>query len=114
MRIKKKCLQAKQEWFNKECEDLQKLEQKDARGMHKKVRSLAGKTKTASGSTIRKKDGKLAMDIDDILSRWEEYVKELFEVNRGAKPDITKNMQDRNFIFSTYTYTSIKKFSKRI
>ena len=92
-RIKRKCIQAKEDWFNKECEEIQKLEKKDSRGMHEKVRSLAGKKKTASGSTIRKKDGSLAMETDEILSRWEEYIKELFEDNRGDKPDLKRNIE---------------------
>ena len=92
-KIKRKCIEAKEAWFNKECEELQKLEKKDSRGMHEKVRTLAGKKKVAKGSTIRKRDGKIAMDTEEVLGRWEEYIKELFEDDRGDKPVINKNIE---------------------
>jgi hypothetical protein len=62
--------------------------------MHEKVRELSGKKKVEKGSTIRKEDGTLAMEIDEVLKRWEEYVTELFkDDDRGERPVITKKIE---------------------
>ena len=92
--IKRKCNKAKEEWIDKECEELQRLEKKNSRAMHEKVRELSGKKKVEKGSTIRKEDGNIAMEIDEVLKRWEEYVTELFkDDSRGEKPEITKKIE---------------------
>ena len=54
----------------------------------------AGKKNVCKSSRcLKAKDGTMILEKEEILKRWEEYIKELFEDNRGNLPEIKKNMK---------------------
>ena len=61
----------------------------EVKEMHKKVRDMIGITKRKANGCIRDKDGNVLFDKDDIISRWAEYVEELYNDERPDMPDIT-------------------------
>ena len=88
--IEKECTKAKEEWWNKKCEEVEQLEAKhESRAMHEKIKEITGQGSRKRGSNcIKDKDGKLLFDEDEIKTRWEEYVSELYDDNRGDQPEI--------------------------
>ena len=79
--------------------------------MHRKIREITGKRKLARGNVIKDKEGKIVMEIDEVLKRWEEYVKELFEDNRGEKPRIHVPLNGPEILEEEVMYV-IKNFKK--
>lgn len=88
--VEKECIKAREEWWNKKCEEVEQLELKhESRAMHKKIKEITGQGSRKRGSNcIRNKDGKMLFDEDEIKSRWEEYVSELYNDDRGDPPEI--------------------------
>ena len=71
-------------------EEVEELESKlESRAMHKKIKEITGQAFRKRGSNcIKSKDGKMLFDEDEIKTRWEEYVSELYNANRGGPPEI--------------------------
>ena len=91
--IRKKCIAAKEKWFNDKCEEIEFLSQKNPQLIHEKVKSLSKPKKCTSSGCIKGKDGSIIMDNEKILNRWEEYISELYDdEERGVKIEIRKNM----------------------
>ena len=91
--IRKKCIAAKEKWFNDKCEEIEFLSQKNPQLIHEKVKSLSKPKKCTSSGCIKGKDGSIIMDKEKILNRWEEYISELYDdEERGVKIEIRKNM----------------------
>ena len=87
--IRQACDRAKENWIDGLCDEVEELERNHKiESMHKKVKDITGKKKLARGNVIKNKEGKIVMEIEEVLKRWEEYVKDLFEDNRGGKPRI--------------------------
>ena len=85
--IKEECDRAKEKWIDDQCEEVEELErQHKIERMHRKIKEVVGKKRLARGNVIKNREGLVVMEIDEVLKRWEEYVKDLFEDNRGEKP----------------------------
>ena len=57
--------------------------------MHKKIKEITGQGFRKRGSNcIKSKDGNMLVDEDEIKTRWEEYVSELYNDDRGDPPEI--------------------------
>ena len=75
--IQKLCRNAKEEWMNKQCEEVEQLEGKE---MHQKVKDITHLKKGhISGGGIKNKEGKLLNENCEIKKRWQEYINDLFE-----------------------------------
>ena len=85
--IKKKCKKAKEDWLQQQCLEIQKLKNRDTPTMYEKINMLSGKYKKRNNWAVKDKNGKLLINEEDTLNRWEEYTKELFDDNRGEKPN---------------------------
>ena len=93
-RIKKKCNEAKEEWINEQCQEIEQNQSKNSKYIHSKINEVSGnKIKCNSPSCIKSKDGTMLMEREEVLNRWSEYVEDLFKDNRGAKPEIKKNLE---------------------
>ncbi|XP_072134488.1 5-formyltetrahydrofolate cyclo-ligase isoform X2 [Mobula birostris] len=53
-----------------------------------------------TGGCLKAKDGTNIMEKDEIMNRWAEYIQELFEDNRGEKPEIKKNFEGPSILKS--------------
>ncbi|GFS12952.1 hypothetical protein ElyMa_003124200 [Elysia marginata] len=71
--IKKMCNEAKEEWINGQCKEIEDCKKADNAYMHQKINDIASKKRTAQGGCIKSKDGKILMETSDILERWSEY-----------------------------------------
>ena len=87
LEIRQECNLAKEIWINEQCDEVEDMERNHRiESMHKKIKEVIGRKRETRGNVIRNKEGVLVMEIEDVLKRWEEYVKDLFEDDRGNKP----------------------------
>ena len=99
--IRKKCIAAKEKWFNEKCEEIEYLSQKNPQLIHEKVKNLSKPEQCISSGCIKGKDGSIIMDKEKILNRWEEYISELYDdEERGVKTEIRKNMDEPSILQS--------------
>ena len=61
---------------------------------------------------IKAKNGDVLMTREKILERWSEYIKDLFQDERGDKPVIKKNMEGPDFT-EEEVCTAIKNYEDR-
>ena len=67
--IRKKCIAAREKWFNDKCEEIELLAQKNPQLIHEKMKNLS-KPKTCTSSGCSKgKDGSIIMDKEKILNK---------------------------------------------
>ena len=91
--IKKKCNEAKENWLNEQCAELENSKIENNKLVHEKIREISGKRKGTQSSCIKSKEGNILLDKEDILCRWAEYIEELFDDDRKEKPSLTKNIE---------------------
>ena len=90
------CKEAKEEWFQEMCEELEQLERVDARLMAEKIREVTGKKGPTRTTIIKDANGNLLTERSEVLNRWQEYVGELYSDNSRGNKEIenTKNGPD--------------------
>lgn len=89
--IKEMCRKAKEEWLNRECDELESLHITDAKKMHEKVKELSGKKRSQPAGCIQSKDGEIIMEKEKIRERWTEYIHDLYNSNRDEDFEIEYN-----------------------
>lgn len=78
--IKAKCNQAKEAWLEGKCREIDNCRRWDTTILYKNVEEITGRRKTCSATgCLKAKDGTIIVEKDQILDRWAEYIKELFE-----------------------------------
>lgn len=91
--IKRMCKEAKENWLNEQCEELENNKNKNNKLLHEKIREISGKKNSTQSSCIKSKEGNILLDKEDILCRWAEYIEELFDDDRGEKPNLNKPIE---------------------
>ena len=86
--IHRKCRQARDEWMDERCAEVEDLEKRDQAIMYSKVKEVIGKKNYNRNIAIRKSDGRIAMDIGEVKERWSEYVGELYHDERPDPSEI--------------------------
>src|SRR4029077_7080220 len=82
--VQKLCREAKDNYFNVKCREIEALDNAHSKLLHKKIKELQSRGSSIQ-EVIKDKQGKLIMEKEDILKRWAEYVEELYEdKNRGV------------------------------
>ena len=90
-KIKKKCSEAKEKWLNDQCSGIEGQFGVDL-GVYKKIEEISGKKAGCSRSgCIKSKDGSMLVEKDSILSRWSEYIGELFHDVREVMPSFPES-----------------------
>ncbi len=89
--IHRKCIEAKEIWMNDNCEEIEELGKRDQQLMYEKVKEITYKKKTTTSTGIKKRDGTVVMEADEILERWTEYIGELFTDDRAETLDVNNN-----------------------
>ena len=87
--IKAKCNEAKEQFLNRKCEEMEDFYQLSPREAHQRIREVTGKYKSGGSkfSSIKSKTGEVLTETDDVLKRWEEYIKVLYtDGNRTDEP----------------------------
>ena len=80
--IKDKCNEAKEQWINEQCKEIENNLTVDSKYMHSKIKDIKGTKGYTASNCIKAKDG----------NRWSEYIEDLFQDDRGEKPIIKKDM----------------------
>ena len=93
-KIRRECNAAKEEWINRQCQEIEQNQCKDSKYIHTKINEVSGRNiKCNNPGCIKSKDGTMLMEKEEILNRWSEYVEDLFSDNRGTKPEIKKKIE---------------------
>ena len=85
-RIKRMCIERKEEWLREKCEEMEQLERSNSRLMAEKIRKLTGKRRTTRSTIRQDKDGNILTERGQVLKRWKGYVRELYGDTRGERP----------------------------
>ena len=101
-KIKSMCKKAKIEWWDTKCKDIERLEKEyKTKEMHDRIKDVTGKDKHQRGNElIRDKDGNMLFDEEAIQGRWEEYVQELYDDERGDMPTIPDEEDGEEILIS--------------
>ena len=91
--IKAKCIKEKEKWLNNKCAEIEAKKYTDVHKMHSTMREITGRRGCTSNECIKSKSGEIIMEKAQVLQRWTEYIKELYEDDRHKeKPWIKKSM----------------------
>ena len=110
--IRKKCSQAKEEGLNERCEEIDVVSKKNSQLMLEKVKRLSKFKKCSSNGCIKEKDGSAVIDRGGMITRWEEYIRELYDdEDRGVQLEICKKMDGSPILESEIKY-NIKRIKR--
>ena len=78
--VREMCLQSKIEFFEKKCQEIEKLRITSSKECHQNIKEATGKRlkNRNDGNIIKDKKGKILIIREDIMKRWEEYIKDLY------------------------------------
>ena len=105
--VKKKCNEAKEEWINMQCREIEEHANFDSKLMHEKIKDVTGKRSSTKTGCIKSRDGEILMEKEGILNRWSEYIEELYQDDRGPPPHICN--QDGNLIMEDEVRHVVRK-----
>lgn len=60
--VRRLCDQAKEEWLNKECDELERQQQYDMKVLHRKEKEISGKNTGGTVGCIKSRDGEIIME----------------------------------------------------
>ena len=80
--IRRECSAAKEQWLNRKCDEIEMLSSTDKSVMYSKIKELTGNHKNKPNIAIKKSNGEVAMDKEEVKMRWKEYTEELFDDDR--------------------------------
>ena len=91
-KIHKECLKAKREWMTERCEEIEQLDKMDQQCMYSRIKEIKGqKRKYKNNISIRKADSTVAMEMEEVKDRWNEYIRELFQDQRPETVTLSTN-----------------------
>ena len=109
--IKKKCREAKENWLNGQCAEVEEQFGNNHR-TYKRINEISGRKSGCIGSgCIKAKEGTMFVGKNAILNRWTEYVEELFHDVRGSMPSFPDLIEGPN-ILKSEVRTAIKMMRK--
>ena len=109
--IKKKCREAKENWLNDQCAEVEEQFGNNHR-IYKRINEISGRKSGCIGSgCIKTKEGTMLVEKDAILNRWTEYVEEVFHDVRGSMPSFPDLIEGPN-ILKSEVRTAIKMMRK--
>ena len=84
---------------NERYEEIERLSNIDKNIMYSRIKQITGGPRNRSGNAIMKRDGEIAMGIDEVKERWQEYTQELFDDNRlPFEMDVTDGVVPRRYL----------------
>lgn len=82
-KIRRKVKQAKEDWLNCKCNEIEELEKKhDSFNMYKKIKEGAGLFKKSAPNVILDENNQAVFDQTEKLDHWKKYIEQLFHSNR--------------------------------
>ena len=100
--IKRKCIEAKQQWMTERCTEIENLEKShNYRRMYSKVKQVAGQSRKSGTGIIKDNQGNILFDLDDVIARWAEYIEELFADDRNDnRPHLADPLEGDSILIS--------------
>ena len=96
--IRKVCQKVKEKHLKEQFAVIKDLEKKTPRLMHEKLKETKNRRRICSAaSCVEAKDGTIVIEKEEMLERWEEYIKELFEENRESVITISREKENLPF-----------------
>ena len=83
--IKYKCVKAKEELINKQCEELEDLANKNQRLLYKKIKTMTKPKIKNANTALRNKNSGVIYETKQVIDRWVGYTGELFNDNRNHR-----------------------------
>ena len=78
--IHRECRKAKEKWMNDRCIEIEELAKVNQGQMYDKINQILYRNKDRTkNNLVMDTEGNLLMEMDDILKRWTEDIKELYE-----------------------------------
>ena len=68
--------------MNEKCDEIEVLSTIDKKLMHSRIKELTAGLRNRTGAAIKKSDGGMAVGIDEVKKRWQEYTEELYNDTR--------------------------------
>eukprot|EP00112_Aurelia_sp_Birch-Aquarium-sp1_P026514 Seg944.1 transcript_id=Seg944.1/GoldUCD/mRNA.D3Y31 product="hypothetical protein" protein_id=Seg944.1/GoldUCD/D3Y31 len=89
-KIQKACREAKEKYWAEKCKEVEELDKQNrSKEMYQKVKEMTRKRKNNRGNVcVEDKDGNMLFENHEIEERWNEYIGELYHVERDEKPEI--------------------------
>ena len=83
-KIRKECREAKEQYWTEKCKEVEELDRQNrSKEMYQKVKEMTRKKKTTRGNNcVEDKDGNMLFEDHEIEERWNEYIGELYHVER--------------------------------
>ena len=91
--IRNNCNEAKEQWINSQCQEIENNMSGDTKYMHQKIKEITAQKSISKSGCIKSKTGNILMDKNDILKRWSEYIEDLFYDTRGPTPTIESTIE---------------------
>ena len=86
--IRQKIREAKENWAKEKCEEIERLQLKhDSFNIHKKVKEMAGMSKTRVPQQLRNSNNKIVTSPEELKTEWTRYVQDLFQDDREQHPE---------------------------
>ena len=70
--VKRECNKAREQWLDKECEEIESLSSRDTQIMYSRIGELTGKRRWKTGKAIKDNEGKVKIEMNEIKERWFE------------------------------------------
>ena len=96
--IKRECTKAKEKWMDENCKEVEDLDKRDEQRKYEKVKEITFKKKRNISTGIKKADGTVVMESEEVLARWTEYIAELFVDDRVEHLDLNDNGEGPSII----------------
>ena len=80
--IHREYLIAMKRWMEEMCTKIEDLDKRDNQLIYKKVQEIVGKRKFNNNIAIKKRDGTIAVEVEDPKTKWYECVGKLFPDQR--------------------------------
>ena len=85
--VQKLCREAKDEYFNKKCEEIEVLDKAHNKLLYSKIKDLQHRGSRVQ-QKIKDKNGTILTEKEEILKRWAEYVEELYDDKNRRHADM--------------------------
>ena len=79
--------------MNNQCSEIEDLAKKDTQIMYERIKAVTNRKRLHTGNSIKKKNGTVAMEENEVMDRWKEHVEELFEDVRDEQMQLDVRME---------------------
>ena len=77
--IHRECVAKKEQWMNNHCKEIEELDKRNQTLKYQKIAEVTKKRTWKNNRAIKKKDGTVVMELEEVKKRWEEHIQDLFK-----------------------------------